>query len=171
MSDSFTSRVPVPTFTKTADGNIYMARGDQPVKRWDGLSSAFADAGVPAPSTAVTVSSSGTGSIMGTIYAYVRFLDAEGRVSNLSPLSASYNIATSSGSITAATNESPIQVTTNAAHGLSTGASVKISGVRGNYGSNGRWTVTVVGTTSFTLDNSEGTGDYTSGGEWSGVRS
>ena len=32
MSDSFTARVPVPTFTKTADGNIYMSRGDQPVK-------------------------------------------------------------------------------------------------------------------------------------------
>ena len=37
MSDSFTSRVPVPTFTKTADGNIYMARGAQPGPRGDGL--------------------------------------------------------------------------------------------------------------------------------------
>ena len=171
MSDSFTARVPVPTFTKTADGNLYMSRGDQPVKRWDGLASDFVDAGVPAPGTAVTVAASGTGSIVGTIYGYLRFLDADGRQSNLSPLSSSYNIAVSSGSTTAATNASPVQITTNAAHGLSTGASVKISGVRGNYGANGRWEITVVGTTTFTLDESEGTGDYTSGGEWSGVAS
>ena len=168
MSDSFTARVPVPTFTKTADGNIYMARGDQPVKRWDGLASDFVDAGVPAPGAAVTVAASGTGSIVGTIYAYLRFLDADGRLSNLSPLSSSYNIAVSSGTVSNATNDSPIQITTAAAHGMATGSSVKISGVRGNYGANGRWIITVVGTTAFRLDESEGTGDYTSGGEWSG---
>lgn len=70
-----------------------------------------------------------------------------------------------SGSITAASNASPI-VITSAAHGLSTGTRVTISGVGGNTAANGTFTVTVVDTDTFSLDGSTGSGVYTSGGSW-----
>lgn len=65
--------------------------------------------------------------------------------------------------ISAATNASPIQIT-SATHGLSTGQRVAIMGVGGNTAANGNWTVTVVNTTQFTLNGSTGNGAYTSGG-------
>lgn len=73
--------------------------------------------------------------------------------------------------VTAATNESPIKITTSTsnpggptAHGLATGDHVTISGVEGNTGANGNWTVTVTSATQFTLDGSSGNGNYTGGG-------
>lgn len=66
--------------------------------------------------------------------------------------------------ITVATNASPIQITTDAAHGLATGEYVAIFGVLGNTNANGRWRVTVVNSTQFTLDGSTGNAAYTSGG-------
>ncbi len=65
--------------------------------------------------------------------------------------------------VTAATNATPIQITT-AAHGLTTGDRVLVSGVGGNTAANGIWSVTVVNATQFTLDTSAGNGIYTSGG-------
>lgn len=65
--------------------------------------------------------------------------------------------------VTAATNASPIQITTSAAHGLSTGETVGIFGVVGNTAANGVWTVTVVNSTEFTLNGSTGNGTYVSG--------
>lgn len=64
---------------------------------------------------------------------------------------------------TAYTNASPIVVTTGV-HGLATGASVTISGVGGNTAANGSWPITVLSTTTFSLDGSVGNGAYTSGG-------
>lgn len=66
--------------------------------------------------------------------------------------------------ITAATNASPIQITTDAAHGLATGDDVFIADVEGNTAANGFWTVTYVDSTNVTLDSSTGSGTYTSGG-------
>jgi hypothetical protein len=71
--------------------------------------------------------------------------------------------------VTAATNASPIQITTGAAHGLTTGDEVTILGVTGNTAANNtagspRWRVTVVNTTQFTLNGSSGNGAYVSGG-------
>lgn len=60
--------------------------------------------------------------------------------------------------VTAATNASPIAITTASAHGLSTGAVVTVSGVLGNSAANGTWIVAVVDATHFTLNGSNGVG-------------
>lgn len=74
-----------------------------------------------------------------------------------------------SGSVTGATNASPIVITTSAAHGLPTGAYVKIASVGGNTAANGTFFVTSMGSTTFSLDGSTGNGTYTSGGTWKTV--
>lgn len=73
--------------------------------------------------------------------------------------------AKDTGTITGATNASPIVITC-AAHGLTTGTLVTISGVLGNTAANGTFTATVVNANSFSLDGSTGNGAYTSGGTW-----
>jgi hypothetical protein len=69
------------------------------------------------------------------------------------------------GTLDNATNATPIQIH-SAAHGLSTGNRVKISGVNGNTAANGTWTITKVDADNFTLDTSVGNGAYTNGGTW-----
>lgn len=69
------------------------------------------------------------------------------------------------GSITGATNASPI-VITSANHGLTTGARVTITSVAGNTAANGTFTITAVSSSTFSLDGSAGGGAYTSGGAW-----
>lgn len=69
------------------------------------------------------------------------------------------------GSITGATNASPIVITSNG-HGLVTGQRVTISGVGGNTAANGTFVVTVLTSNTFSLDGSTGNGTYTSGGTW-----
>ncbi len=69
------------------------------------------------------------------------------------------------GAITAATNASPIQVT-SADHGLTTGTYITVKGVLGNTAANGSTTVTVIDDNTFTLDGSVGNNNYTSGGAW-----
>lgn len=67
--------------------------------------------------------------------------------------------------ISAATNASPIAVTTSSAHGYTTGMAVTIRGVQGNLATNvTNNTITVTGTTTFTLDGTTGDGSYTTGG-------
>jgi uncharacterized lipoprotein NlpE involved in copper resistance len=66
--------------------------------------------------------------------------------------------------VTAATNASPIAITTDAQHTLASTDKVYISGVGGNTAANGCWSITVTGTSTFTLDTSVGNGAYTSGG-------
>lgn len=66
--------------------------------------------------------------------------------------------------VTAATNASPIAITTSAAHGLQTGNRVVVSSVGGNTSANGNFTITRTGANTFTLDGSTGNGAYTSGG-------
>jgi hypothetical protein len=68
--------------------------------------------------------------------------------------------------ITAASNASPIAVTSTA-HGLTTGTAITISGVLGNTNANGSWIVTVVDPNTFTLNGSTGNGAYSGGGSWS----
>lgn len=69
------------------------------------------------------------------------------------------------GTITAATNASPI-VVTSTAHNLQTGARVTIASVLGNTAANGTFAVTRVGADTFSLDGSTGNGSYVSGGSW-----
>jgi hypothetical protein len=63
-----------------------------------------------------------------------------------------------SGGLSAATNASPIAITTSAAHGLSTGNSVCIQGVLTNTAANGVFAITVTGSTTFTLNGTTGNG-------------
>ena len=70
----------------------------------------------------------------------------------------------SSRAITGATNANPI-VITSAAHGLTNGDSVVISGVLGNTNANGTKTVTVVNANTFSIATA-GNAAYTSGGVW-----
>lgn len=74
-------------FAETPSGLLLIADGIDPVLRWDGSSRSFYPAGILAPTTAPTIGASGIGSLSGTYTAYVRFLDADGNVSNLSPIS------------------------------------------------------------------------------------
>jgi hypothetical protein len=67
--------------------------------------------------------------------------------------------------ITGATVSSPIVITANG-HSLLTGDTVPVSGVQGNTGANGTWTVTRVDANNFSLNGSVPTGAYTSGGQF-----
>ena len=64
----------------------------------------------------------------------------------------------------AASSGGKVNITTSAAHGLETGDVVYISGVVGTVEANGRWSITVIDSTHFTLDNSTFVTAYTSGG-------
>ena len=66
--------------------------------------------------------------------------------------------------ITAATNASPIVITTSGHHGLETGQVFYVAGVGGNTAANGTWKGTYVAANRISLDNSSGNGSYTSGG-------
>ncbi|HUL92083.1 MAG TPA: ubiquitin-activating E1 FCCH domain-containing protein [Burkholderiales bacterium] len=76
--------------------------------------------------------------------------------------------------ISAASNASPIVITTNSAHNLFDGDEILVSGVQGNTAANGKRTVTVVDATHFQLNGSSGSGSYIRGGTvtrsypWSG---
>lgn len=69
------------------------------------------------------------------------------------------------GTVTDATNASPI-VITDTAHGLTTGDQVTITGVTGNTAANGTWHVTRIDADTFSLDGSTGNSAYVSGGTW-----
>lgn len=66
--------------------------------------------------------------------------------------------------VQAASNTTPIEITTTTPHGINSGESVYITGVLGNTGANGSFTITSTGASTFTLTGSIGTGAYTSGG-------
>lgn len=70
-----------------------------------------------------------------------------------------------SGTITGATNASPIVITSNG-HNLTTGALVTVAGVTGNTNANGTRRVTVINANTFSLDGSVGNAAYISGGVW-----
>ena len=70
--------------------------------------------------------------------------------------------------ITAASNTSPIQITSSA-HGLNTGHFVVVNGVTGNTAANGLFRVSVTGTNTFNLEGSSGNGAYTGVGTWTRV--
>ena len=69
------------------------------------------------------------------------------------------------GSVTGATNASPIVITA-ASHGLTTGQKITIASVGGNTAANGTWSIIRVDVNTFSLTTSTGNGSYTSGGTW-----
>lgn len=153
-------------FLEAPNGVVYDFNGIDKVVRWDGITAATEVAGITPPVSAPTIGASPTpGPIVGTFYAYVRFKDRYGNVSNVSPISNKLEPLTEVGTrITGATNASPIVITTASAHGLGTGQIVKIEGCYGNAAANDIWTVTVLSATTFSLDDSTGSGVYNSGG-------
>ena len=75
------------------------------------------------------------------------------------------------GTISGASNASPIVITSSSTAGLSSGDLITISGVGGNTAANGNWFVQNLTSTSFTLVDANGkpvngNGAYTSGGTW-----
>src|ERR1043166_8914288 len=74
-------------------------------------------------------------------------------------------VALTAVSISAATNATPIVITT-AAHGIPVGdvSVVTVAGVGGNTGANGTWVAQALTTTTLRLRGSVGNGAYTSGG-------
>ena len=149
-----------------SNGALYVTDGFGRPQRWDGTSPAMVDAGVAPPATAPTITFSGIGNIVGTYTAYVRFLDALANMSNLSPISAEVVVENAGGTITGASKATPIVITTSVPHGLTTGMIVKVEGVGGNTAANDTWTITVISSTTFSLDTSAGTVAYSGGGTY-----
>ena len=67
--------------------------------------------------------------------------------------------------VTGTVNRTFIDITADK-HGLATGNKVRVSGVLGNTGANGDFTVTVISENVFRLNNAVSSGIYTSGGSW-----
>lgn len=76
-----------PSFVRSNAGDLFISNGIDEILRWNGTDATAHSAGIAAPATGVTVGSSGSGSITGTYYAYVRYGDADGNFSSLSPIS------------------------------------------------------------------------------------
>src|SRR5262249_17987890 len=72
-------------------------------------------------------------------------------------------------SITEGTNAAPILITTSPAHVFVHDQRVVIFGAGGNTAANGTWIIAKRNATDFSLINSMGNGDYTSGGTASSV--
>ena len=62
-------------------------------------------------------------------------------------------------------NLSTFEITTSAAHGLSTGDTVIVAGTRGTKNLNGTWIITVTSATTFTLNGCHATGTWIGGGQ------
>ncbi len=154
-------------FAESPDGELFVTDGYGPVLAWDGFDPQMRLAGVPAPTTKPTLSNVGRGSIVGSRRVFVRFLDNQGHAGNPSPLSDAIDALSSGGTVTGASDAVPCVITTSAPHGMTSGATVKIEGVRGNTGVNGSWIAVVLSPTMFSLTGSAGSGTYTGGGEWS----
>jgi len=75
-----------------------------------------------------------------------------------------WDLETVAGTVTDATNTTPI-VITEAAHGRSDDDIITIHDVIGNTAANGTFQITVVGASSYSLNGSAGTAAYTSGGK------
>ena len=90
MASSSKARQPVGSFCEAKGHNVYFARGDMPVKRWDGLLSDYVNAGLPQPNEGLgleeVIPRVDDTNLAGTYYAYQRWVDDRGNVSNVSPL-------------------------------------------------------------------------------------
>jgi len=62
--------------------------------------------------------------------------------------------------VTGASNATPIVITLGAGHGLKDGDRIQITGITGNTGANGKWTLSNVGATTATLVGSVGNGAF-----------
>jgi hypothetical protein len=135
---------PAPFEVVEARNNLLMTQGANDL--WTGLSTA------------------GLASPYNTTNAYLGVGDATTAASaSQTDLQAAAG-ASLGGGITAATNATPIVLTTSSAHGVLAGQVVVVASVLGNTAANGTFEVSAVTSTTITLLNSAGNGAYTSGG-------
>ena len=83
---------------RVGENNVLLADGVEPMLRWNGLRSAAETAGMDGPTSALTVTSSGSGTITITqgVLVYYRYVDNDGNVSNLSPASSRFTCTSKS---------------------------------------------------------------------------
>src|SRR5262245_52022589 len=74
------------SYAQSPDGLLLIANGIDSVLRWDGFAAEAEAAGVVAPTQTVSLAAADTGTITGDYYAYVRYMDRYGNVSDLSPI-------------------------------------------------------------------------------------
>lgn len=89
-SDAISGGIPAffpVSFARSTNRQVYFASGLNRMQKWDGVRHSALSVGVAAPTSAPTVTAEGIGTISGTYTAYVRFVDEDGNVSNLSPVS------------------------------------------------------------------------------------
>lgn len=83
-------------FARATNGYVYMANGLEAPVKWDGQARELVTVGVIAPTEALVISATGFGEISGNYRAYLRFVDEDGNVSNLSPVSNTVTATTNS---------------------------------------------------------------------------
>lgn len=150
-------------------GDLLWANGIDKMLRFTPYAGLLETAGVIAPTSAIFLSGRGIGAIVGTFYAYSRFVDRDGNFSSLSPISNVYTPVVTSAVVSNVTNASPMVVTTTAPHGLGNNQIVDVEGVAGTTSANGIWVTSAVTATTFAIvnidqSNSVGNGVYNSGG-------
>lgn len=153
------------TFIKASNGELFVLNGVDPVISWNGVKPQASLSRVETPKTVPTMSSFGVGALGGEYYCYVRFVAEDGTVSNLSPLSSKIELSSKTGLIADVSQTTPI-VIESVAHGLAEGQTVSVSGVGGEPGANGTFSVSIIDQDFFILNNSETKGVYSGGGKW-----
>lgn len=156
------------SFAETGSGLLLLANGIDPMLRWDGFAGLADTAGVAAPATAMELGGTGPGTITGKLVAFVRFVDAYGNVSDMSPASNLMDAGMDGLIDTVDYDRSTgVATVTSPGHGLATGDAIVIAEVQGIPQVNGQWAITVVDADTFTVNNLVVTsGFYTTGGYW-----
>lgn len=87
------------SFIESAQGVVLIANGIDPVLRWDGYADQAEPAGVnpPDPDVVPVLAPLGDGSITGTYFIFVRFVDKYGNLSNMSAPSAGVAVTSAGG--------------------------------------------------------------------------
>lgn len=98
-------------YITTNENRLFVLNGIDPVLTFDEVgNSTLRTAGIIAPVATPTLAFSGTGTITGTYYAYMRYIDRYGNPSNLSPISLPVTAAAKA-TVTYANLEVPTQAT------------------------------------------------------------
>jgi hypothetical protein len=153
------------SFAETPGGLLLLANGIDPMLKWDGLAGSATAAGVRPPGSALQLGGSGLGYVTGKLAAYQRFIDTDGNVSDLSPVSNLVDFGRD-GFVEDASYDTKTGVVTvlSFGHGLATGDAVAIDGSDTLPILNGQYNVTVVDKDRFTLGGLSVTGGYYGGG-------
>jgi hypothetical protein len=155
------------SYAESPEGILLMANGvDAPIA-WDGVSATAWTAGVQTPDQVVWLSASGSGSLLGRRWAYMRYVDSRGNYGNLSQISDPIDLGRD-GFISGVTyNSSGVVTVRSYDHGLSSGDAVTISDVNGIASVAGVFSISVSDANHFTLGGLVVTGGvYQSGGVW-----